>query len=79
MKMKARLIISAIIAAISLLTFPLLKHIAYLERGYDGVIGGEHVAVVFGAVVVPLLIISHGLEKRRDEAQRDTENGEVNE
>jgi hypothetical protein len=75
---KKRIILSAIIAAAALIAYPFLEHLGNIERGYGSkVFGGEEFTVIFFVVVIPLLLISHGTEKRRDERNREIEQEEA--
>lgn len=52
------MITSGIVAAMTLYAYPFLEHLADLERGYNStVFGGEELAWIFGAIVIPALIL----------------------
>lgn len=71
------MIISAISAALSLIAYPLFEHIADIERGYDSsVFGGEELALIFGLLIIPALVIFG--ENRRPAMERSkTDSGDA--
>ncbi len=57
---------------ITSLSYPLLEYLADMERGYDtSVFGGEELILIFGVIIAPLLIISHGFDRLRERGDVD--------
>ena len=57
--MKRHYVIAALIAVINISLYPLLRHLAYLERGYSAH-GGELLLFMFGFVVT-FMVLENGL------------------
>ena len=82
--MKRYYITAAIIAALNLAIYPLMRHLAYLERGYHAHGGGEDFLLIAGFFAA-LMVIYHGREKtcmntkkRADRSQPATESDKAN-
>ena len=69
--MKKRVSIAATIAAISVFIYPLMEHLADVERGYDSaVFGGEEILLIFGLVIAVLIIVD-GLQNMSTTIEKD--------
>lgn len=76
--MKKRIISALIIVAISLLLYPIMEHLADVERGYDSnVFGGEELLLILGLSISVLMIIDCSkklfkAKKEKDDCQMTT-------
>ena len=62
--MKHYYIAAAAIAMLNIALYPLMRHLAYLERGYLARGGGEDILFIFGFIAA-FLVVSHGRDKKR--------------
>ena len=66
--MKRYYVTAAVIAALNIAIYPLMRHFAYLERGYHAHGGGEDVLLIAGFFAA-LMVIFHGQEKTGSRTQ----------
>jgi len=64
--MKKHIKLAATILIINLLTYPLLRHLAYLERGHLDASGGELLLFIFGFFVAGAVLV-HGWQTKRQQ------------